>query len=36
MRMQLGKVNINKEPKRKIDVEKNMSEVLNCVIRRGL
>jgi hypothetical protein len=24
MRIQLGKVNINKEPKRKLDVEKNM------------
>lgn len=36
MRMQLGKVNINKEPKTRKDVQKNMNEVINCIIRRGI
>jgi hypothetical protein len=36
MRLQLGKVSINKEPRNSKEVEKNMSEVISCIIRRGL
>lgn len=36
MRMQLGKVNLNKEPKSRKEVDKNMNEVINCIIRRGI
>lgn len=36
MRLQIGKVAINKSPKNKKETTKNMEEVVNCIIRRGL
>lgn len=36
MRMQLGKVSINKEPNSSKAIEKNMSEVINCILRRSI
>jgi hypothetical protein len=34
--MQIGKVNTIKEPKNKKEIEKNINEVVNSVIRRGI
>ncbi len=36
MRMQIGKVNTIKQPNNKKEVEKNINEIVNSVIRRGL
>ena len=36
MRMQIGKIYTIKEPKNKKDIEKNINEVVNCIIRRGI